>query len=726
MTLSFCTSCNLIPRLLRTRSRRAWLSFPVGLFFCLILANCTGEKTVAGPILEAEVLPLAEISEAPMRVVWMRMIEGEGKDPFGHSKKFHLMGYDNREGKERTILNTLANYHKPILTSDGERIIYSSYPDNEFYIVNWDGSGNRKLGVGLAFELWKDPSGVEWIYYFTQKRQEVLDKGKPVLRCRIDQPETVEMVWDATEVTPDNFQVTRDGKKAAGLFPWNAGGMVDLETKRYTSKGKGCWTSMSPDNSYRMWVFDGVHKNLLMKPWGESITRKIYLSNAPGIDHFEVYHPRWSNHVRYMAMTGPYKNKGKYNAIGGGGKQINIYVGRFNETFDAIEAWTQVTHTDEANFFPDIWVQGGETTGQPSPGEAAPSQLASAAASWPSNPEGLRYLWRNNQDANEINHPAGPAYCKARLTGLARFEAFHNLNGYKGGLLATSGQEGLADAVNASGEFSCELAMYLPSSRKPAKLAGLILNGNSIDDGNFALVQRSDAIGHNLHMKLATGSNTLATADEEELFQVYMPVDEVLYLSLTYGDDRLKIYTNGAAYAESRKFSGPAAGWREGLPLQFASLPKGDGDWPGFMENMALYNRVLTPEEIAINAATYRKQMKENLSKMPPSIRLNAKLTEVSPLRGPNDLGAYRRDLVACAYEVVSVTRGELTEKNIAVLHWSVLDREVIPFTRKVGQVYPLVISPKSARPELEGERISNSLEDIDLTEYLDLSDPVR
>ena len=80
------------------------------------------------------------------------------------------------------------------------------------------------------------------------------------------------------------------------------------------------------------------------------------INGAPGIDGYEVYHPRWSNHPRIMAMTGPYKVGSGSNRIAGGGREVEIYVGRFNANFTAIESWWRVTNNDRGDFFPDVWL----------------------------------------------------------------------------------------------------------------------------------------------------------------------------------------------------------------------------------------------------------------------------------------------------------------------------------------------------------------------------------
>jgi hypothetical protein len=86
----------------------------------------------------------------------------------------------------------------------------------------------------------------------------------------------------------------------------------------------------------------------------------VNISSAPGIEGHEVYHPRWSNDPRIMAMTGPYKVGSGTNRIAGGGRGVEIHVGRFNADFTAIDSWWQVTNNDRGDFFPEVWVAPAE------------------------------------------------------------------------------------------------------------------------------------------------------------------------------------------------------------------------------------------------------------------------------------------------------------------------------------------------------------------------------
>ena len=104
------------------------------------------------------------------------------------------------------------------------------------------------------------------------------------------------------------------------------------------------------------WIFDGSHRNLTIFDLQNNKRWQVNINGAPGIDGYEVYHPRWSNDPRIMAMTGPYKVGSGANRIIGGGREVEIHIGRFNADLTKIESWWQATRNDRADFFPDVWV----------------------------------------------------------------------------------------------------------------------------------------------------------------------------------------------------------------------------------------------------------------------------------------------------------------------------------------------------------------------------------
>jgi hypothetical protein len=310
---------------------------------------------------------LKEMTGARTKVVWVQDLSDAGNDTFARGESLRLMGLDTNDRKgERAILSKLSNYSKPLITPSGDKVVYSDLKTGKAYVVGWNGKGLKEISRGFAFDVWLDPkTGLEWAYVGTsiiEGRGTQITHGV-MKRFRIDDPSISEMVWDKGTVDADNFQLSADGTRASSLFPWPHGGIVQLQKGDWEKVARGCWPSLAPDNSYLFWIFDGAHRNITLYPSGPGKRRKVNLSKVQGIDGFEVYHPRWSNHVRYMVMTGPYTAGGGKpggNRILSGGTAVEIYVGRFDGELGKIEQWTRVTHNELPDFFPDVWIEGGE------------------------------------------------------------------------------------------------------------------------------------------------------------------------------------------------------------------------------------------------------------------------------------------------------------------------------------------------------------------------------
>jgi len=675
----------------------------------------------AGPV--GKEVSVQKLANAPFRVVWVRDVANKGHDPFAYKGGFKLMGYDSADERGAfEILSTPGSYRKPMLTPDGQRIVFTDFPKTEMKIVNWDGTGLRSLGRGIAMELWTDPAdGTLHLYSIDDEPDvNILAAGKPLVRSPLDQPGQKKLIWDKTQITLDTFQVSADGKRAACLTPWPDASMMNLEDGTIDMVGRGCWVAMSPDNSYNMWVFDGPHKNLVVRLPGERFPRKVYISGAPGIDNFEVYHPRWSNHPRILAMTGPYKVMGIGNAIGGGGS-TGIYVGRFNKDFTGVEAWARITE-GEIDHFPDVWVQGAETEGV----AVAKTQVAAtvggavaAAGAWPATTDGLEYLWKNSKEQNAIDRGAeGFEKCFARLLGRARYGEFGQAILHNGGLTGLQMDEKIAKAVRASNAFTLEFSCFMLKREQYAKSAVVAGQLSSMDEGNFVLIQ-SELFGHpQLQLKIRTTESSLKETPLLEL--VGLSVNRPVHLAITYDNGTTSLYVDGVPREQSNHFNGKLK-W-DAHPLVFGSLMDHSENWPGMLENVAVYSRALAPEEIIAHAKFYQKGLADKQGA--PVVRVRAKLVEMSPQRDVRDLASYRRDLVAYAYEVEQVLAGTLDEDEIKIYHWSILDRKPLPVTKQVGQVYDLLISPEEIRPDLEGERVQDQLTNPVLPGFLDISDP--
>ncbi len=353
-----------------------------------ILAGCSrGSATdSANPAPATATGPAAEVralTGAHTRIVW---VQGDGTDPeVDENTKLTLLGFDTEDGRgERVIVPRPMKMLKPRLTSRADRIVFSTRlvpGPPEIHVVNWDGSGLRKLADAFALALWRNPAdGSDWVYAGIENEKYDFRK---VVRFPLDAPEKRELVWDKTLVSMEGFAVSPDGSFAGGMWPWPDAGIADLRNKTVRAFGEGCWTSMTYARGPLFWYFDGAHRNVTMIDVEAGNRWVVNVNNAPGFEGAEASCPRWSNHPRFLAITGPY-NQGGPNQVRSGGRQVEVYVGRFSEDFSRVEQWTRVTHNDGGDVHPDVWIDPGRSTVSRVPrGPIGPAQARATAASAP-------------------------------------------------------------------------------------------------------------------------------------------------------------------------------------------------------------------------------------------------------------------------------------------------------------------------------------------------------
>jgi hypothetical protein len=368
--------------------RNPMLSRLCGSFACaaILLAvpacsqgNATETAATTPPAASGPAGDVRALTGAPTRIVW---VQGDGTDPeMDENTTLILLGLDTEDGRgERVIVGQPGKFLKPRLTSKADRIVFSTRNvpgPPEIFIVNWDGSGLRKLADGFALTLWRNPAdGSDWVYAGSESRE--YDFAK-VTRFPIDAPEKRELVWDETLVSMEGFAVSPDGNFAGGMWPWPNAGFADIRNKTFKKLGEGCWTSMTYARGPLFWYFDGAHRNVTMVDVDTSARWMVNVNNAPGFDGAEVSSPRWANHPRFLAITGPY-NQGGPNQVRTGGKQVEVYLGRFSADFSRVEQWVRVTNNSGGDAHPDVWIDPARSPipRQP-PGRIGPEHASAAA-----------------------------------------------------------------------------------------------------------------------------------------------------------------------------------------------------------------------------------------------------------------------------------------------------------------------------------------------------------
>lgn len=644
------------------------------------------------------------------RLAWVQD-QGKGSDTFAQGNQLSLYGFDSKDGKgERLLVKEVGNYFKPLFTPDGTHVIYSDRKARKMFLVDWESGEVKDLGSGVAVAIWQDtkPSlllrrKTLWVYCFSGLQPEnKYGTSQPLYRFPLHKPKQKELIWDKTNMAWSNVQLSRDGEILGGLFPWPHGGILQTRSKAFKRYGRGCWTSLSPDNSKLLWIFDGLHRNVQIHDVKNGKNWKVNINNAPGIGGFEVYHPRWSNHPRYFVITGPYEKGDGGNRIGGGGDKVEVYVGRLDENARSVDDWVQVTHNKRADFYPDLWVEGG---GNVELSDTLSTAVVPAAAlEWPLHTKNLVYVWENMKAANQLSEesPVGFYQCNLTLKGKALFS--RNLSFNSTGGWGETGDAGskIGEALAASNTVSVELFVNSDGQQQAP-----FFSFKAINTKNLSLVQD----GENLVLENGLVKKSGQPLVWPKIFSAGGPV----HLTLVIDDGKVELFKNGKSAGQKN------------IDLSFAKtaiteivLGDNGGEWSGSIGYIAIYNAAVNNDEIQQNSdSIFHKQ-----SEVVPADRLviDAEIQETTEIPAPESIGAYSRALVVNSYLVKKIVDGQYDGEKIVVAEWAVLDRKIVKSYEGTGAVERLVLEKFDDHPELEGERQMMDIFEPDLTTYYRLN----
>lgn len=664
---------------------RAWL----GLTALVYLLSSDARGDVAGDV--------RQFTGRPTRLVWAQA--SDAGDLTAQRSGFRLYGLDTEDGKGiRPLLGEPGCYSKPLLTPDGRHVVYSDRTRNAILLVGFDSGGRRQLAQGFATHVWSDPAdGRQWVY----ARSGDGGKNQPVVRFRLDSPQTTEKVWDKSETGHDSmpwFRVSADGKVAADAFPWSACGAADLAANTWKQYANGCWPSIAPDNSYRVFVFHGNHRMVTLFDRGGGNPRDVKLNEAPGINGRDVYFPRWSNDARFLTMTGP----------GIANHDANLYLGRFNNGFTAVEAWVQITRDDKGDFFGDAWLQ---PQGEANAAAATAAAKNAPDGQWPINRDGLCFLWANGQMMNEGRDPVSGAQVVFRTVARGRARpGLHHVMDLAGGAFVAQGcDDRLLSACKAANRLSLE-AVISPDRLEQKGPARIITFSSSAGSRNFTLGQEGDRLILRLRTP-QTGEN--GVSPEIELCR--LAAGKPQHVAVTYTPGRLVCYLEGRQILETDKVKGDFSNW-SAHHLLFGDEWGGARDWAGTIEAVAVYSRVLPGEEVRKNYQTHRERLAAR--KAPDRAIVEAKLLAVSPVPDPKVISPYLRALVVNEYLIEKTVEGECGFPKILVAEWGVMDRKTLPSDRAVGKTYRLAVERFDQHQELQPEKLVMGVGEIELPLY--------
>lgn len=687
---------------------------PLALLCFGALVIVGGQSCTAGHDRQAKAVEA--VTHNHTRLVWLQDTV-DRNDVFASGRNLRLMGYDSRDGRgERVILDGPDHFHKPLLTRDGNRILYSRVDENRTYLVDWEGGNPQPLADGMVLATWQDPAdGRHWIYIGRDRNDERGYSFGHMIRLPLDDPAAEERVWDRTPIQIDNVQLSADGRRACGLFPWPESGFALLDENEVQRVARGCWTGMAPDNSYVMWTFDGSHRNFIMHDQRSGQRWDVNVSRSPGIGGHETYHPRWSNHPDYFVLTGPYTIRAGGNNIRGGGPDVEIHIGQFSPDRREILQWVQVTDNDYANFHPDLWIAGVAYTAATDETEKAdappPPSDATASDAWPITEEGLIFRWQNREANNEWRDPAGERRrYEPEPVGQARYGRALDMDLRQGYFQTPNAGPVLLYAWSATEQLSVEMVATPVTDWATPKPLLAVLD----DTHDFSL--RAYAATDYFFLSGQVGPQTpQAKFEWSETWTTNQPK----HLMLALHGDEATLYVNGEPLA-THPFAISPSTPSDKAHLYWGGYPQATHTFPGFLEGLTIYQRALPPPLIQQKAKAYLQIYAQRPA--PQTLTVRARLTAASAIPQPDDIAPYRRGLVANEYVIERVLDGELDAERLLIAHWVILDGTTLDTAkRRVGDTFTLRIEAFDDRPELEGERLSMDSEDWLLDLFFDI-----
>jgi hypothetical protein len=674
--------------------RIAWLAAAV--YTCALVYSLFGadREKAAGFGKEVETF-----TGGHTRVVWV-VDADRNKDVFTQSNLLRLMGFDSRDDKgTRTILESLSNYYRPLLTPDGEQIVFTNRSECRTYVVNWDGSGLRVLKENAAAAaVWRDPkSGETWVY----AQKSATDTNAPVIRFLLATPAREEVVWSGSpiETLPGNFQLSRDGTRASAAFPWPQCGVAMLPTISWKKQTNGCWPSLAPDNSYLSWTFDGSHRDVFMTQLDSGKSWTVRLSNAPGVSDYEIYHPRWTNNVNYVVMTGPYSMGQDAIKLWSGAAGVEIYIGKFSADFTRIESWLKLTDSTQGEFFPDVWIEGGEkvsVVSEPGPPSVLKhKETASEGETWPGPVNGLVFLWKDNVDANEfVDYRNVKHNVRVNAVGGSRYGPAGQMHLVNGAFVPQPDfGESLQQAFRETGEFSFEaiITFARPFQQPPAEILSLARKNNT---PFLALIQDGSQL---VLLLRSTGS------ERRRIELGVVSANRPSHVLLAYRDGEVFYYRDGHLTSRARIEKVNFDKWKEGNVV-FGS--RSGSRWVGWLDSIAIYNRFIDVSAAAERATLAGLRIANR--PMIPRINVNAMLLGKEAPPSPDSIAPYRRALVINRYTITEAQEANLVGKTVQVAEWALLDGKTPASYAKVkpGDSVYLELESFDSHPQLESERL--------------------
>ena len=657
--------------------------------FVLLGAACSPAPPAAAGASPNDARPLADL--APLlgaraaRVVWLEEVVPQ-------SPLRQVFGYASAEGGGiRALTTEAADYARPLLNHDGSALVYTRLHASaqgektayapEIILQPWDGPA-RVLGPGMAVAWWRDPAdGKAYIYAL-----ESLLPGSPgrlagekLWRFLPAAPEDREIIWTASPLGAESLQISRDGHRAAGLFPFPKAGLANLTDQTLVPLVAGGWPAGASDDSYAAAVLDGSRRRLRFSAPNLDPGWELSFMGAPGWQDGGLLHPRWSNDPTILVFTGPHVAEES---------AADIALVRLREDFRSIARVVRLTEGRRA-LSPDLWVEGGSSVNSSLPQQPVVAEKA-APAPWPSSPDNLVFAW------DHALRPAPVPSAAASLTpqGFATWGRYQSMDPSGGWFAAEPAAAArLATEAAAAAAFSLELILTERPAAPPlsVRLAALML-----EDGReaFALYRVDRKLV--LRVLLGGGPERPAQVYPVILTNLAIEAERPVHLLLSLRNNRLSCWLDGQLAQDWELPNSGLAAWGPGQ-LSFGDPQPYGTPWSGTLDRVALWSRALGKDEARQAAEVAQAWMSTRTR--PARIKLKATLAALPAL--PSLLP--QQMLAISVWDVQQVFMGQLEAKRIAIADWSRLQGQPVPSTLPaVGQAVDFYLESWDDHEELE------------------------
>ncbi len=345
--------------------------------------------------------------------------------------------------------------------------------------------------------------------------------------------------------------------------------------------------------------------------------------------------------------------------------------------------------------------------------QSRPSQTGA----WPLDQKGLVFLWEAGNRPNRVGSARAERICQVTPRGGARLNRRYAMVIRQGAYTAEESAAALLNACKRTNQLTLE-ATLVSGNENQSGPARIMTFSSSPTSRNFTLGQDGNELVFRLRTP-QTGENGVHPEAPVCPIQAGRPV----HLILTYSPGQLVAYCNGQETLRTNRVQGDFSNWAP-QHLLFGDEWNGERQWAGALEGIAIYNRVLSPEEAEDHARAYRAL--QEARKPAPRLQVEAVLMKKSKIPTLKEIQPYKNALALYEYRVEKVSLGHYPTKMIRVAHWVILNGETLPVVAaKVGQKANLILEPFDENPQLASQYLSDSLsENWNITSFFDIGNP--